>query len=119
MKTNIIKNYTNIKGRLDDKTTNFCFKIISQEDKHFKLPNGKSHPTVVFQLKKSHYAGYSYYVGTILRSILKDKHGLCLYSHTYDGYAGIELNDLKKSFLSACKEIYSDKEIKQLMRNVA
>ncbi len=37
----------------------------------------------------------------------------------YDGYAGIELNDLKKSFLSACKEIYSDKEIKQLMRNVA
>jgi len=119
MKTDIIKNYTKIKGQLDYKTTDFCFKIVGFDDDTFKLPNGKNHPTVVFQQKKSHTRGYCYYVGTILRCILKDKHGLCLYSHTYDGLAVIELNDLKKSFLSACKEIYSDKEIKQLMRNVA
>ena len=42
-----------------------------------------------------------------------------LNSFVSNGTISIELDDLKKSFLSACKEIYSDKEIKQLMRNVA
>jgi len=86
---------------------------------NFKLPNKKNHPCVEFKIKKSHWGGYKYYVGTILRSILKDNHGLCLYSHTYDGYAHIEHKELKKSFLSVCKKMFNNKEIKQLMRNVA
>lgn len=121
MKKNIIlKDFTNIKGETDGKIKNFCFRIVDHYgDDYFKLPNKKNHPCIEFKIKKSHWGGYKYYVGTILRSILKDNHGLCLYSHTYDGYANIEHKELKKSFLSVCKQMFNDKEIKQLMRNVA
>ena len=88
-------------------------------DTYFKLPNKKNHHKVEFKIRKSHYGCFRYYVGTILRSILKKYHGLMLYSHRYDGYASIGYEELEKSFLSTCKKIYTDKEIKQLMRNVA
>jgi hypothetical protein len=115
----IIKDYTKIQGETDGKTYDFCFRILDNKDSYFKLPNKKNHPLVEFKKRKSHYNGYTYYVGTILRSILKQNHGLCLYSHTYDGYASIDHEQLEKSFLSSCKQIYNKKEIKQLMRNVA
>ena len=82
----IIKDYTRIKGETDGKTFDFCFRIIDDGDTYFKLPNKKNHPKVEFKIRKSHYGCFRYYVGTILRSILKKYHGLMLYSHRYDGY---------------------------------
>ena len=99
---------------------NFCFRIVDHYgDDYFKLPNKKNHPCVEFKIRKSHNIGFSYYLGTILRTVLKEDNGFCLYRHTYDGYAQIEHKELKKSFLSVCKKMFNQKEIKQLMRNVS
>ena len=116
----ILKDFTKIKGETDGKIENFCFRIVDHHgDNYFKLPNKKNHPTVEFKIRKSHNMGFSYYLGTILRTVLKEDNGFCLYRHTYDGYAQIEHKELKKSFLSVCKKMFNQKEIKQLMRNVS